>query len=180
MKFLSSLFYSFVLIADNRVSFLEKVVTYFKLLLAFGPIAYGLDLIGFWFNDNKKFVTFFIVIVIANAVLGLWKHKKMNQFDWEEFFAKTGKMLVVVIITYFLLSMIAGITGENFISEGFETSIQVMTLFYPASKGLKSIFVISNGEYPPKWIMKKVYNFEEDGDMSELFGKPVKSQNDEE
>lgn len=176
MKLFRSVFFSFVLIADDRVSFLTKISTYLKLLLGFGPIAYGLDLVGFWFTDNKKFVTFFIVIVIANACLGLWKHKKMNQFDWEQFFSKTGRMLVVVIITYFLLSMIAGITGENFISEGFETSIQVMTLFYPASKGLKSIFVISNGEYPPKWIMKKVYNFEEDGDMSDLFSKPIKKE----
>ena len=51
-----------------------------------------------------------------------------------------------------------------------------MTLFFPASKGIKSIFIISNGEYPPKWMMKKVYNYENDGDLNELFRKEPKNE----
>lgn len=180
MKLLRHLYFSFIYIADDRFDYIEKAVMYFKLLLAIGPIAYVLNIAGFWFDENKKFVTFFILIVVVNASLGLWKHKKTNEFNYEEFFVKTGMMLVVVIVTYFLLSMVGSIAGDNFISEGFEVSIQVMTLMYPASKGLKSIFVISNGEYPPKWIMKKVYNFENEGDINDLFGKPKKEEYDEE
>jgi len=180
MKFFKALFFLFVFIGDNRVSVMEKVVAYIKLLLAIGPIAYVLDLAGIWFSDNKKFVTFFVLIVIVNALLGLWKHKKQNQFNWEEFFIKTGKMLVVVILTYFILAMTVGIAGENYVASGFEVSLQVATLFFPASKALKSLFVISNGEYPPKWIMKKVYNFEEDGDLNALLKTPEKQNNYEE
>ena len=78
-------------------------------------------------------------------------------------------MLMVVIVTYVLLSIVGKFAGDNMISEGFQILLQVTTLFYPASKGLKSVFVLSNGEYPPKWMMKRVYNFEEEGDLAELF-----------
>ena len=176
MKLFQSLFFSIIYIADDRFSLFDKAFSYMKILLAFGPIAYLLELGGFWFVDNKKFVTYFLLIVIIQAGFGIWKHKILNQFRWEQFFIKTGKMLIIVIFTYYLLSMVAAISGDNIISEGFELSIQVMTLFFPASKGLKSIFVISNGEYPPKWIMKKVYNYEHDGDISELFKKEPKNE----
>jgi len=180
MKIIKSLFFSIIYIADDRFSFLEKLPAYIKILLAFGPIAYLLELGGYWFVDNKKFVTFFLLIVIIQGAFGIWKHKILNQFSWEEFFIKTGKMLVIVIFTYFLLSMVGGIASDNIIAEGFELSIQVMTLFFPASKGIKSIFIISNGEYPPKWMMKKVYNYENDGDLNDLFKKePKKDLKDE-
>ena len=180
MKLIKRLYYSFIYIADDRFDFVGKAVMYIKLLLAFGPIAYVLNIFHLWFEENSKFVTFFILAVIVNAGLGMWKHKKTNEFSYEEFFAKTAKMLVVVILTYLLLSMIGSIAGDNFISEGFRVSIEVMTLMYPTSKGLRSVFVISNGEYPPKWIMKKVYNFENEGDINDLFGKSKKREYDEE
>ncbi len=176
MKIIKSLFFSIIYVADDRFSFLDKLFSYIKILLAFAPIAYLLELGGYWFVDNKKFVTYFLLIVIIQAGFGIWKHKILNQFRWEQFFMKTGKMMVIVIFTYFLLSMVAAIASDNIIAEGFELSIQVMTLFFPASKGIKSIFIISNGEYPSKWLMEKVYNYEHDGDLSELFKKVTKKE----
>ncbi len=174
MKIIKSLFFSIIYIADGRFSFLDKAFSYIKILLAFAPIAYVLELGGYWFEDNKRFVTYFLLIVIIQGGFGVWKHIILNQFSWEKFFIKTGKMLVIVIGIYYLLSMVAAIASDNIIAEGFEISLQVMTLFYPASKGVKSIFVISGGEYPPKWLMKKVYNYEHDGDINELFKKVTK------
>jgi len=178
MSIVKNIFYSFIFIADDRQGFMAKIVMSAKLLLAFAPIAYTLDLVGLWFTDNKKFVTFFVFMVIINAVLGMWKHKKENDFNWEVFFIKTGKMLAVVIAIYVILSMLSGIVDET-VSKYFDMTIQVMTLFYPGSKAIKSVFNISNGDYPPKWIMKKVYNFEEEGDITELFKKPTKANQDE-
>ncbi len=176
MKLIKSLFFSIIYIADDRLSFLEKLPAYIKILLSFGPIAYILQLSGYWFVDNKEFVTYFLLIVIIQAGFGIWKHKRLNSFDFIKFFTKTSIMMIVIIFTYILLAMVVAIARENPISEGFEISLQVMTLFYPASKGVKSIFVISGGEYPPKWMMKKVYNYENDGDIAELFKKETKNE----
>lgn len=86
-------------------------------------------------------------------------------------------MLMVVIVVYILLSIVGKFAGDSIVSECFQILVQVMTLFYPASKALKSIFVLSDEDYPPKWIMKKVYNFEEDGDLGDLF-KTTKNESE--
>lgn len=173
MGILRNFYYSFIFLADQRfkerTDYIEKVFVVIKLLAAFGPIAFLLDTISMWFQNNKEFVTGFIVVVFINAWLGIRKHRKLNTFNWETFYKKTSLMLMVVIVTYVLLSIVGKFAGDNMISEGFQILLQVTTLFYPASKGLKSVFVLSNGEYPPKWMMKRVYNFEEEGDLAELF-----------
>lgn len=173
MGILKNFYYSFIFLADQRfkerTDYIEKVFVVIKLLAAFGPIAFLLDTISMWFVNNKEFVTGFIVIVFINALLGIRKHRKLNTFNWVTFYKKTSLMLMVVIVTYVLLSIVGKFAGDNMISEGFQILLQVTTLFYPASKGLKSVFVLSNGEYPPKWMMKRVYNFEEEGDLAELF-----------
>jgi len=57
MKLIQSLFFSIIYIADDRFSFLEKLLSYIKIFIVFAPVAYLLELGGYWFVDNKKFVT---------------------------------------------------------------------------------------------------------------------------
>jgi hypothetical protein len=168
------LFYSLILLGDNRFTITERIIGWLKLLLAFSPVAYVLNMFNLWFADNKKFVTLFIIVLFINAVFGLWKHHREKEFSWEEFLKKTGIMIIVVISVYFLLNALQSVAGDNFISDGFNVMIQVTTIFFPASKALKSIYIISNGEYPPKFIMEKLYNFEKDGDVKELLKTPKK------
>lgn len=183
MSIIKNLYYSFIFLADQRfkerTDYIEKFFVVIKLLAAFGPIAFLLETISMWFQNNKEFVTGFIIIVSLNAWLGIKKHRKLKTFNWETFYKKTSLMLMVVIVTYVLLSIIGKFAGDNIISEGFQILLQVTTLFYPASKGLKSIFVLSNGEYPPKWIMNRVYNFEEEGNLGELFKSNKEGESNE-
>jgi len=174
LHIMKHLFYSLILVGDDRFTLTERFVAWFKLLLAFSPVAYVLDMFNLWFVDNKKFVTLFILVLMVNAIVGMVKHSRENAFDWKEFFIKTSEMVVVVIVVYFLLNALGSVAGENIISDGFEKMIQVSTIFYPSSKALKSIYILSKGKYPPKFIMEKLYNFEKDGDVSELLKKPKK------
>jgi hypothetical protein len=42
---------------------------------------------------------------------------------------------------------------------------------FPASKILKNIYILSNKQYPPSFIMDKIYKFEKDGNVTDLLGK---------
>ncbi len=44
-----------------------------------------------------------------------------------------------------------------------------MTLMYPVSKIVKNVFVLTGGKYPPKWIMKALYNYEKSGKLKDFF-----------
>ncbi len=170
--FFAGIFYKFIYLAEDRVSIWSKIDVWFKMIMASAPIVFLSDLAGAWFEDNKQFATFVAATIILNAAVGMRRHSKNKTFRWETFFKKTGLMIFSVIVSYALLEMLIATAGDNYVTNGFKVLIQVATLFYPASKALKSIFILTNGEYPPKWLMQKVYNFEADGNLSEFLSSP--------
>ncbi len=173
MSPIKNLYYSFIFLADNaynkRPFLIEKLIAFGKLLATFGPIAYILSIVNAWFLNNHEFVSGFIVCVTFNAIFGLWKHNKLGTHSWGEFIKETSMMLTCVMAIYILLSVLNNFAGDSTVSEIFEILIQISTLFYPISKCIKSIHILSNGEYPSEFIMKKFYNFKKDGDVQEFF-----------
>ncbi|RKS00405.1 hypothetical protein [Flavobacterium sp. 102] len=173
MNFIKDLYFSLIFLADNTYNkkpfLIEKLIAFGKLIVTFGPIAFVLDTINIWFLNNHEFVSGFIVAVIFNAVFGLAKHNKLKTHSWGEFMKETSLMLTCVIAIYILLSVLNNFAGDSVVSEVFQIMIQVSTLFYPISKCIKSIHILSNGEYPSEFIMKKFYNFKKDGDVQEFF-----------
>ncbi len=87
-------------------------------------------------------------------------------------------MWIILVLVYGLLEMLRITAGNNFVGEGFKVLIQVMTLLYPISKALKNIYILSNKKFPPSFIMDKIYTFEKNGDLNNLF-QIDKKQNDQ-
>ena len=86
-------------------------------------------------------------------------------------------MWMVLIITYILLEMLRLTAGNNLVGEGFKVLIQITTLLYPISKALKNIYVWSEKQFPPQFIMDKIYKFEQTGDLEELLNKKENDNN---
>jgi hypothetical protein len=166
---LKKIFYTVILCAYDKPTWQEKAVYTFKLILTFAPIAFLLDSFNLWYKDNSQFFSFIICALLINMGVGVMFHIKMKTFDWVEFFKKNGKMWVVLIVTYALLEMLRLTAGNNLVGEGFKVMIQITTLLYPVSKALKNIYIWSEKQFPPQFIMDKIYNFEKTGDIKELF-----------
>lgn len=172
MNFIKNIYYSIIFIADSTYKNIfspDKIWAVSKVIMTFAPIAFLLDTINLWFITNKQFIAGFLVVVLFNAWYGIKRHRKLGDFKWEIFLKKTREMLTLVISVYILLSILAKFAGDNAIAETFQVLIQVMTLFFPISKAIKSIHFLSGGEYPPLWMMKRFYGFEKDGNMKDLF-----------
>jgi len=121
-----------------------------------------------WFNPE------FSRCLLVNMVVGAVFHNKMGSFDWVEMFKKNVLMWVVLIVVYAMLEMLRLTAGNNFVGEGFKILIQIVTLLYPVSKVLKNIYILSNKQFPPAFIMDKIYNFEKNGNLNELFDNDKK------
>ncbi len=165
----AKIYYGILLMGDGKANMADKFEVYLKMTLSFSLVATFLQIVSDWYVTNQKFIVYFIIAVTANAILGLWKHHKLREFDWLIFFWKTALMLAVVIIVYLLLYILVDLAGNGIVVDGFKTTIQIATIFYPISKAIKSLHVISNGEHPPAWIMEKLYGFEKDGNVDQLF-----------
>lgn len=169
MNYFKETLYRMMLLADNRPSITDKISYFFNLLGTFAPIAYLMDGINLWFQTNQQFSSFILICLVANMVVGAVFHNKMNTFSWKELLKKNSEMWLVLIVVYALLEMLRLTAGNNFVGEYFKILIQVMTLLYPVSKALKNIYILSNKQFPPSFIMDKIYSFEKDGNIKELF-----------
>lgn len=158
-----------ILLVDSRPTFTDKLSYFFQVVATFAPIAYLLDGLNFWFKTNQQFSSFILICLVVNMVVGAIFHNKMGTFDWVELFKKNVLMWVVLIVVYGMLEMLRLTAGNNFVGESFKILIQVVTLLYPVSKVLKNIYILSNKQFPPAFIMDKIYNFEKNGDLNELF-----------
>lgn len=165
-----------VLLADNRPSFIEKITYFFSVIATLTPVAFVLDGLNLWFKTNQQFSSFVLICLLVNLFVGARFHYKMNTFSWKQLLTRNSEMWVVLIVVYALLEMLRLTAGNNFVGEGFKIMIQVMTLLYPISKALKNIYILSNKQFPPAFIMDKIYNFEKTGDIKDLFDTDKKEQ----
>lgn len=133
------------------------------------PFAYILDFVDMWFKSNHQFFFFVMVALLGNMLIGAWRHHKAKSFDFTEFLTKNATMGFIIVITYVMLETLRYTAGENIAGETFRVLIQVMTLLYPVSKAVKNIFILSRGQYPPEFLMRRLYSFERNGDLADFF-----------
>ena len=77
-------------------------------------------------------------------------------------------MIAVMLLVYPMMDQIANIVTVDLIKQPIIITLQVATAIYPASKCLKNCYVLSNGKFPPEWLMNKVYNFEKTGNIKDF------------
>jgi hypothetical protein len=172
LKFLSKI----ALLADNQPSFIDKLKYFFQVISTLGPIVMIFEGLSGWFIENKRFSILIIAALILNLGVGVWYHLKMNSFSWEEFILKNAKMAAILILAYTMLEMIAITAGQNILADGYRTLIQVSTLLWPGGKALKNLYILSNKQFPPAFIMERLYNFEKTGNLNDLFPDQDKSE----
>lgn len=162
-----------MLLADYDISWPDRLKYAFNAFLHLAPIALVMDLFNWWWSDNKQFGQFMCIALIVNMLIGAYMHKKSDSFSIKMFIYKNAEMAGIVSVTYIMLEMLRYTAGDNLAGEVFKALIQIMTLLYPTSKVMKSIFIITKGKYPPEFIMRKLYSFEKKGDLEKLFSTKV-------
>lgn len=173
-------FAQIVLAADDGLSWYDKLHYILISLSKLAPIAFIFSGLDMWFDTNKIFFTFLVYTLLANIIAGVWRHRKEGSFSWEKFFIKNFQMWMIIIMTYPLLEMLHHITGDNSISEVFSVIIQLSTILYPGSKLLKNVYIISNKQFPPRFIMERLYKFEKTGNTDFIFNKDAPELSEEE
>lgn len=177
---LFKLYANMIIFADGSSQSVERIDSYARTLLVFAPLAFVSELLDLWFIENKSFSLFVGGFVLANAIVGGIAHQIKGDFSWEKLLVKTIKMAAIIVTTYIILEGLVSPMGVNPVSGGLIAAFQVATLLYPGSKILLNIFIWSDGEHPPKWIMEKVYNFKKNGNLTEFLSENKKNETDDE
>jgi len=142
-----------------------RIDSFAKTMFIVGPIVFLSEILDLWFIENQSFTLFTTGFVLANALIGAIAHKLNGDFRFETFFVQTGKMVGIITVVYLVLEGIVSPIGDNVVADGAIAVFQVATLLYPGSKILKNVFIWSGGEHPPRWLMQRVFNFKQNGDL---------------
>lgn len=169
LKLLRKVFCGILLISDKQPTFSEKLLYYISIIAAFGPVVYVIDGLNWWFLQNIRFVSFIIFFIVTNIVFGAIFHLKNKTFSWESLLIRNALMICILTFTYTVLEMLTLTAGKNVFAESFRVVLQISTLLYPGSKILKNIYILSNKQFPPSFIMDRLYNFEKTGNLNDLF-----------
>lgn len=168
-KYINKTIAKLILVSGPNVDFWDRVTYFLESIVRISPVAWGLSLIQWWFSENKQFGEFMCIMLLMNMGVGIVYHLKSRTFKFSEFIWKNIGMAAIVICGYMTLEMLRYTAGDNIAGDAFRVLIQITTLLYPGSKILKNLFVLSNGKFPPEFIMQKLYNFEKNGDLEEFF-----------
>src|SRR6478736_1797060 len=173
---IQKLFCGIILIADSRPTFVEKL-KYFALIIATSsPVIWIIESLSGWYLTNHQFANGVFVTVFINIVIGAWYHHKMGSFSYEQFIVRNSIMILVLLFGYTILELLQLRLGDNMLATGFKTTIEVSTLLYPGSKVLKNLYILSNKQFPPSFIMERLYNFEKTGNIKDLFPEEPKNE----
>lgn len=171
------IFDQIVQVTEPNINVSERIGNLFSVLAKLTPIAYVLSLVDWWFSENEQFGIFVCIALVMNMVFGVVAHLKNKTFTFPEFLIKNAIMMFAIFGVYIALEMLRYTAGDNIAGELFRILIQITTLLYPTSKVLKNSYILTDGKYPPEWVMTRLYNFEKNGDLQAFFKtKPIDNE----
>lgn len=163
------MFDQIVQFTEPDVSIYDRTSNLLSILFKLAPVAFVLDLVNWWFSENEQFGVFIMIALVINMLAGIVVHITKKTFNFPEFLIKNVLMGFVICVVYVMLEMLRYTAGDNIVGEIFKVLIQITTLMYPTSKIFKNSYILTDGKYPPEWIMTRLYNFEKNGDLHEFF-----------
>lgn len=155
----------------------ERGKYFIKGFLKLLPITFFINIVLAWHSEHEIFLNSLYGILLVNATVGIITHFKLNTFDIGEFFKSTLITIAVIFAVYFSLDKLGNSIPEGFIEISFTSSVQVMTLLFPISKIVRNSFILSNGKFPPQFLIEKLYNYERDGNLRSFLDF-INSKND--
>lgn len=140
----------------------------YSIWISFPFIAIYKHFVG-WYGHHEVFFDAACIIIAINAFFGGVSHWKQGTFSWLKLFLKNIAIVAITFCGYIVLEKLFGFFQDTFIGNTLKSAISFMVLMYPASKFMTSSFIITNGKFPPIFLMKLFYNYEKTGRLKEFF-----------
>lgn len=154
---------------DDKIHFRDRVYYFFIAFFKSIPLLMLYSYFSMWKDKNEFFYAGICTALLLNALVGGVYHFKAGTFDIRKFLVKNAEMLFIIAVVYISLSLLSIPLDESEIGVLFKRAIQLATLLYPVSKILKNAFILTNGKFPPKFVMKALYNYEREGKLKDFF-----------
>ena len=163
---------------DDKIQLRDRIYYFFLAFFKSIPLLMLYSYFSIWREKNELFFVGISFILFLNMVVGAIYHAKAGTFDIKHFLTGNATIMLVITVVYISLSVLSIPINETETGKIFQSVVQFMTLMYPVSKIVKNVFVLTEGKYPPQFIMKALYNYEREGKLKDFFDDISKGAKD--
>ena len=163
---------------DDKIQLRDRIYYFFVAFFKSIPLLMLYSYFSVWREKNELFFVGISFILFLNMVVGAIYHAKAGTFDIKHFLTGNATIMLVITVVYISLSVLSIPINETETGKIFQSVVQFMTLMYPVSKIVKNVFVLTGGKYPPKFVMKALYNYEREGKLKDFFDDISKGAKD--
>lgn len=157
---------TFVFSQDKYINTSDRILFLAESVFKFAPLYWMYQIATSWYGNNETFATSLVLVLTVNAIVGVRYHMKMRTLSIKDFCYSTFSMLSIIIGVYLILKAFGNVLGSNVIGDTYKSIIEFITLLYPGSKVLQNVFILTNGKYPPVFVMKALYAYSKDGKIN--------------
>lgn len=157
---------TFVFSQDKYVNTSDRLMFLGESIFKFAPLYWLYQTAAHWYGNNETFATSLALVLIVNSIVGIRYHMKMKTLSIKDFCYSTFSMLSIIIGVYLILKAFGNVLGSNVIGDTYKSIVEFITLLYPGSKVLQNVFILTNGKYPPVFVMKALYAYSKDGKIN--------------
>lgn len=151
------------------ITYVDRIKYLFQTIWVSFPMIVLYNHLSSWHDANKLFIEAASIIIFINMIFGGLSHWKQGTFSWKILGIKNFFIIIVVLSTYLVLDKLFGFFADTFVGGMLKSSISFIVLMYPASKFMTSAFIVTNGKFPPMFLMKLFYSFEKKGRIKDFF-----------
>lgn len=177
---MKSYFYSILLNAvvlpfihgkDYSNVFIKKLNASIILSVFTSPLMYLIVLIKRYILTDANFVEILGVCLTCELIAGIWKHLKLCDFHGRKLaLGFMEKVLVAFLgmIVFNAVGHMAGMQDNPTMFKWLSFVGQLVIIFYVIGSIANSLFVITNGKFPPIAWIKRMAQFSSTGDAKSM------------
>jgi len=176
--YMQTLYYKFIIDLKHQG---ENIANSFGYSLCFAPVAWLVTYVSGvserLFFRNVDFIMCIMAAVTLDAAIGIWKWIKLSKFNERLLVVGVLEKLGISLISLGLFNIIIFIIKDyESVVKGVNIVFMLALLLYPVLSAFKNMFFITNGKFPPKWIIIRFDNFNNTGSIEEIFKQEARKQ----
>lgn len=122
-----------------------------------------------WYLEREAYIIILAFSLIADLILGVWKHLELHSFSFEKMLWGFTKKLAFSIVFYFFseafLQIIRDAGYESLAITGF---LRILLFAWPAGNVMVNMGILTGGKFPPLFVLNRIAKFNKTGDLKEL------------
>ena len=152
-----------------------KLKTMTSIALVGGVIGSIINWITNWYLSDQIFLEYVLGAILFDLAFGITKHFIKHSFDFKELILGLLKKAFIVLGAIYLYNGFGAIiTEESLVKTYFIISLRVGVFMYPSMSAFANMYIISGEKFPPKSIMERLHDFEDNGNIKDLINTDKK------